>query len=614
MHFQRILQPPSLLYFGRIATPLRNIHYLTTATRLPVVSASFHLRSTGQQSSTKLLLHNIKSWYSTQISMSQEQSVKPGVIAVIGTTGVGKSDLSIQLAKELNGEVINADALQVYKGLDIITNKMPEHEREGVKHHLMDFLPLESEYTVIDFKADALQLIKDIHERSHIPVVVGGTHYYIQSLLWRDTLLDTKKNTGTLTPATTTEQTSEHEAFLRDSDTETLYKKLKEVDPIMANKWHENDRRKITRSLQVFFETGQCQSDLIKKQHAVPETDRLRMPTCIFWVYSAPDVLNARLDARVDVMIKGGLFEEIKGMRKNVGPDTDYERGIWQAIGYKEFDPYFTALEEAIAKSEPTDTAELEALKMECTETMKKKTRQYAKRQVLWIRNKLLPLCREKDVKIFLLDATSLDTWKQNVSEVAVQLAKDFFAGNTLPDPATLNKYAKDLLVPQRDLNAVSALESWEKKECEICTKMQRIMFDSYGKDAKTEPPPPPVIIHGPTGWEQHLKSKQHRKQRTHQAEMERDGDNWWFFKAQEYKKRKREGTPNSDEKGNGTSSKGETGGDTDLASSSVSEPEPEPEPEPESESEGTSRERGTNASKLQRTSLTTSVDVSRVQ
>ncbi|KAF8971006.1 hypothetical protein BGZ52_010359, partial [Haplosporangium bisporale] len=81
-----------------------------------------------------------------------------GVIAVIGTTGVGKSNLSIQLAKELNGEVINGDALQVYKGLDIITNKMPIEEREGVEHHLMDFLPMESEYTVLDFKADALQL------------------------------------------------------------------------------------------------------------------------------------------------------------------------------------------------------------------------------------------------------------------------------------------------------------------------------------------------------------------------------------------------------------------------------------------------------------------------
>ncbi|KAG0369676.1 hypothetical protein BGZ54_009240 [Gamsiella multidivaricata] len=379
----------------------------------------------------------------------------PGVIAVIGTTGVGKSNLSIQLAKELDGEVINADALQVYKGLDIITNKMPMDEREGITHHLMDFLPMDQEYSVLDFKADALELIKQIHDRKHMPIVVGGTHYYIQSLLWRDTLLDTKKNVGSSTERQVQEQNDSNEKFLRESDTSTLYRKLQEVDPIMANKWHENDRRKITRSLQVFFETGECQSDLIKKQHALPDNERLRMPSCIFWIYSAPDVLNARLDARVDTMIKGGLFDEIKGMRKSVGSNTDYERGIWQAIGYKEFDPYFTAFEEAIKDKQPTDTKELEDLKAECTETMKVRTRQYAKRQVLWIRNKLLPLCREKEVKVFLLDATSLDTWKENVGNAAVKIAKDFFAGNALPNPEDLNPYAREMLTAQRDLEYV---------------------------------------------------------------------------------------------------------------------------------------------------------------
>ncbi|KAK3812212.1 MAG: IPP transferase-domain-containing protein [Benniella sp.] len=487
-------------------------------------------------------------------------AMEPGVIAVIGTTGVGKSNLSIQLAKELDGEVINADALQVYKGLDIITNKMPMDEREGITHHVMDFLPLDQEYSVIDFKADALALIKQIHDRKRMPVVVGGTHYYIQSLLWRDTLLDTKKGAGTVSNIQLQDESDANEKFLKESDTPTLYQKLKEIDPIMAKKWHENDRRKITRSLQVYFETGECQSDLIKKQHASPNNERLRMPSCIFWVYSAPDVLNARLDARVDAMIKGGLFDEIKGMRENVGSNTDYERGIWQAIGYKEFDPYFTAIEEAIKDNQSTDTEELAALKAECTEVMKTRTRQYAKRQVLWIRNKFLPLCREKDVKIFLLDATSLDTWKANVGDVAVKIAKDFFAGNTVPDPEDLNPYAKEMLIAQRDLDAVAALEAWEKKECEICTEMQRVMHDKYGKGSTD--PIPPVIIHGPTSWEQHLKSKQHRKLKANMAEMERDGANWWYFKAQEYKKRKREGTLNSD---NETAGENEGAGSTKV-------------------------------------------------
>ncbi|KAG0073870.1 hypothetical protein BGZ93_002324 [Podila epicladia] len=372
--------------------------------------------------------------------------MESGAIAVIGTTGVGKSNLSTQLAKELDGEMINGDALQ----------------------------------------------IKDIHGRKHMPIVVGGTHYYIQSLLWRDTTLDTEKNAGTLSDTQVQEGTRANEAFLRDSDTATLYKKLQKVDPLMANKWHENDRRKITRSLQLML-------SFFCRQNS-------GMPTCIFRVYSASGILNARLDARVDVMIKGGLFEEIQGIRKIVGTDTDYKRGIWQAI----------------------DTTELEALKAEYTETMKSKTRQYAKRQVLWIRNKLLPLCKEKDNKI-LLDATSLDTWKEKLGNVAVKIAKDFFAGNLLPNPESLNQYAKDMLLAQRDLDAVSALESWEKKECKICTD------DKYGKGA-SEGPPAPVIIHGPTSWKKHLRSRQHRKFKTNQTEMERDGSNWWFFRAQEYK------------------------------------------------------------------------------
>ncbi|KAG0348969.1 hypothetical protein BG004_003131 [Podila humilis] len=462
---------------------------------------------------------------------------------------------------------------------------MPLEEREGVEHHLMDFLPMDREYTVLDFKADALQLINDIHGRGHLPVVVGGTHYYIQSLLWRDTLLDTKTNPGTLSENLTQEETRVNEAFLRDSDTATLYKKLQEVDPLMANKWHDNDRRKITRSLQVFFETGQCQSDLIKEQHSTKEGERLRMPACIFWVYSAPDILNERLDARVDAMINGGLFDEIQGMRKSVGSNADYERGIWQAIGYKEFDPYFTALEKAILNNEPT----------ECTKTMKTKTRQYAKRQVLWIRNKLLPLCREEDVKIFLLDATSLETWKDNVSSVAVKIAKDFFAGNTLPNPESLNKYAKDMLVAQRDLDAVTALETWEKKECKICTDMQRIMHDKFAKGA-TEEPPAPVIIHGPTGWEQHLRSRQHRKLKTNQAEMERDGSSWWYFRALEFKKRKRDGALNGKAELVGEPGRQDTG--QAVSGKTASEVD-----------ESTT----TNASKLRRTSLTASKDVSNV-
>ncbi|KAL4208202.1 IPP transferase-domain-containing protein [Rhizopus microsporus] len=417
------------------------------------------------------------------------------IAAVIGSSGIGKSKLAVELCKALNGQVINADALQVYKGLDIITNKMPVNEREGIKHHLMDFLNPEEEYSVTEFLKDCSQKIESISEQSQLPVVVGGTNYYIQSLIWNNTLIGQRENSPAL----------DDFPELDKLETSELYERLSQVDPVMANKWHPSDRRKILRSLKIYHQTGQPQSEIIKLQKEQNETEGLqpRYRSLIFWIYAEPSKLNPRLDERVDQMIETGLFDEIKDLRNRVvqgsikapGQNEEkYQRGLWQAIGYKEFDPYFNALEEGKEESE------IVKIKDECTERMKAATRRYAKRQIQWIRNKLLPTVMKSkgdDVLVYLLDANDLSNWNVNVKDTAITVAKAFQEDLPLPSATSLSVTAEAMLTPSEDAqDTQSRVLNWKKYVCDIC------------KTDKGEP----LQLNGDKEWEQHKKSRFHRK------------------------------------------------------------------------------------------------------
>ncbi|PHZ13675.1 putative tRNA isopentenyltransferase [Rhizopus microsporus ATCC 52813] len=417
------------------------------------------------------------------------------IAAVIGSSGIGKSKLAVELCKALNGQVINADALQVYKGLDIITNKMPVNEREGIKHHLMDFLNPEEEYSVTEFLKDCSQKIESISEQSQLPVVVGGTNYYIQSLIWNNTLIGQRESSPAL----------DDFPELDKLETSELYERLSKVDPVMANKWHPSDRRKILRSLKIYHQTGQPQSEIIKLQKEQNETEGLqpRYRSLIFWIYAEPSKLNPRLDERVDQMIETGLFDEIKDLRNRViqgsikapGQNEEkYQRGLWQAIGYKEFDPYFNALEEGKEESE------IVKIKDECTERMKAATRRYAKRQIQWIRNKLLPTVMNSkgdDVLVYLLDANDLSNWSVNVKDKAITVAKAFQEDLPLPSATSLSVTAEAMLTPSEDAqDTQSRVLNWKKYVCDIC------------KTDKGEP----LQLNGDKEWEQHKKSRFHRK------------------------------------------------------------------------------------------------------
>ncbi|KAI9352815.1 IPP transferase-domain-containing protein [Obelidium mucronatum] len=434
------------------------------------------------------------------------------VVAVLGTTGVGKSNLAIELALALNGEVINADSMQVYKGLDVITNKVTKEEQALVKHHLLDFVdPIDQDdYSVLKFEKDALRVIADIHSRGKLPILVGGTHYYVQSVLWDSHLVSSEDDVQQV------DSTSEDIfSALQNSDSSFKYKPdseqdavvlelgrlLAEVDPAMAIRWHPKDWRKIRRSLQVFYTRGERHSDILNRQKE-DGGGSLRFRTCVFWLWAENKALDMRLDSRVDTMISNGLFTEIQDMRKRVREanngviDIDYTRGIMQTIGFKEFDGYLTYLEK------PNDSEDVASLKKQSVESMQAATRRYARRQISWIKNKLGPKCvdeskkpnMQSNVAFWALDATDLSSWKVNVQEQGISLCKQFLSGKVDYVPSSLTA---TLLNLDKQTALDKKQTDWAPRKCEICTA-------AGTGEIK--------LIHGAREWDIHLKSKTHVK------------------------------------------------------------------------------------------------------
>jgi tRNA dimethylallyltransferase len=216
-----------------------------------------------------------------------ENMLRRPLIAIVGCTGTGKncnminsclayitilyncpgkSRLAVDLAKRFHGEIINADAMQCYRGLDIATCKVTAAEMQGVPHHLMSFLPATRQYIVKEFVRDARAAIDEIHARGRVPIVVGGTHYYVQSLLFKNTLVDVDARDGRYSDEDDKNDLKRKREAVVDAMDDTsraewkaldamsmkeLFDRLQQVDPLMAEKWHPNDGRKIKRSLQV---------------------------------------------------------------------------------------------------------------------------------------------------------------------------------------------------------------------------------------------------------------------------------------------------------------------------------------------------------------------------
>lgn len=275
------------------------------------------------------------------------------VIAIVGPTAVGKTSLSIDLAKRFNGEIISGDSMQVYRGLDIGTAKVTEEEMAGIPHHLIDVRDIDESYSAADFQATARQAIQNISRRGKLPIIVGGTGLYIQSLLWDYKL-------GSEGEPEDDSLRKELEAYAAEKGNQALWEKLQTQDPLAAEKIHYNNRKKMIRALEVFQLTGH--SILAPKE----QPQRL-YDSFLIGLNTDRTVLYDRINQRVDVMVEQGLLNEAKRLAET--PDVQAAQGI----GYKELFPYFSG-------EISLDTA-LEEVKLH--------SRRYAKRQLTWFRNRM---------------------------------------------------------------------------------------------------------------------------------------------------------------------------------------------------------------------------------
>uniref|UniRef100_A0A8D2AY84 tRNA dimethylallyltransferase n=1 Tax=Sciurus vulgaris TaxID=55149 RepID=A0A8D2AY84_SCIVU len=385
------------------------------------------------------------------------------LVVILGATGTGKSTLALQLGQRLGGEIVSADSMQVYEGLDIITNKVSAQEQRICQHHMISFVdPLVTNYTVVDFRNKATALIEDIFARDKIPIVVGGTNYYIESLLWK-VLVNTKpQEMGT-------EKVVDRKVELEKEDGYVLHKRLSQVDPEMAAKLHPHDKRKVARSLQVFEETGISHSEFLHRQHAEegggPLGGPLKFPNpCILWLYADQTVLDERLDKRVDDMLTAGLLEELRDFhrrynQKNISENSqDYQHGIFQSIGFKEFHEYLIT-------------------EGKCTPETS---------------NQLLKKGPGPSVPpVYGLEVSDISKWKESVLEPALDIVQSFIQGH------------KPAVAPMKmPFNETENKRSYHM--CDLCGR----------------------IIIGDREWAAHIKSKSHLHQLNKRRRLDSDAVN----------------------------------------------------------------------------------------
>ena len=394
--------------------------------------------------------------------------------------------------------------MQLYAGLPIITNKITVEEQQSVPHHLLGCIGLnEHTWVVGTFVKKALEVIDEIRSRGKLPILVGGTHYYTQSLLFQNRLAEDKEAPAN---ADFVPDTKEKWPVLQQP-TEVLIDELQKVDPVMADRWHPNDRRKIQRSLEIYLQTGKKASEIYVAQrnrkdnnfntygehHHTDSGTSLRFPSLLFWVHCNNDELRDRIDARVERMFEQGLLSEVQELNAfarteaAAGRPVDETRGIWVSIGHKEFKTYVQALEGGDASSE-----RLEKFKEEALERTKIATRQYSKRQLRWIRIKLVNALSEADASqsLYLLGGTNAASFKQNVVDPAIDLTHKYLSGSSMPEPTSMNELAVELLVAKRDYDLSASPHKWARQHCELCN----------------------VTCVTEEQWAMHIKSKAHRK------------------------------------------------------------------------------------------------------
>ena len=309
------------------------------------------------------------------------------LIVIIGPTAVGKSKIGVELASQINGEIVSGDSMQIYKGMDIGTAKIQEHEMYGinnvkVKHHMIDIIPPQRDYSVADFQQDARKCIDEINKSEKTPILLGGTGLYVRSVIDKyDFQVDVDHSTRLSLLQ-----------IAQENGTSELYKKLKEIDADSAERIHPNDTKRIVRALEYFKTTGKPISSGMVADYGCS----LYSPLVMIGLNIPRSILYERINQRVDNMIQEGLIEEVENLLKAGVKPTNTSM---QAIGYKQVVDYLykkCSLEETIT-------------------IIKRDTRRFAKRQLTWFR---------KDDRIKWVEV-DLDDPLNNINEIKVKIGRN---------------------------------------------------------------------------------------------------------------------------------------------------------------------------------------------
>ncbi|KAL5970585.1 tRNA dimethylallyltransferase [Taenia solium] len=466
------------------------------------------------------------------------------VIAICGATGTGKSKLAIDLARSLDGQVINADAVQLYKGLDIATNKVTQEETKGVVHHLLGCLEAVEgfRYNVHYYRRDCCRLIDVLRARGVTPVVVGGTHYYLEAILWQDFLRSTNErnfqeegNVEEMEAVAAAIETDKPqlswpaELLARlPKDPKDYYAALSNANPEAAMRLHPNDTRKLQQALLIHLSCEATNAPATSALLSRISTNRSSCPrypppnSLIFWLDCESSVLKPRLDERVMKMMQRGLIRELdeflvaaaksllpngpvvnedgtvnemakkalfklanEGLLPSVGTEH-WCRGVLQSIGFKEFEDFLQ-----LSPSE-RDSANGQMMLNEAIERMKTATRQYARRQLRWINNRFLRRPALGGIPVYRLDVTPI------LTATSPEEAELFWNSKIFePCLATIRGESPSQLIPEPFVEVSSTNASEVSSPPYICAACNgRIFVD-------------------PLQWEEHLNSRSHKKRVT---------------------------------------------------------------------------------------------------
>ena len=303
---------------------------------------------------------------------------KEKVIVICGPTASGKTALSIELAKRINGEIVSCDSMQIYKDMDIGTAKPTIEEMQGIKHYLIDFVSPDERYSVADYKIDAKKAIKEIINKGKVPIIVGGTGLYVDSLIYEIEYPNIEFDE---------EYRLKLEKEADENGLDDLYEKAKKIDSQAIEKISENDRKRILRILEIYHATGKNKTE----QEIESRKKEVEYDYKVYALKWDREKLYERINKRVDIMLEQGLIDEVKSIYKK------YKKfpTAMQGLGYKEVVEYL----------------ENKTTKEEMIEKIKQETRRYAKRQMTWFR---------KNKQTIWLDAE--DELQKNISIILERL------------------------------------------------------------------------------------------------------------------------------------------------------------------------------------------------